>query len=538
MEKESKKKKKSKSKSTETAENGSDDPKPIASLDDGTKGKSRRRLLSSIAAFLESNGFHKTLPVFRSEAELESGGTEVPSINLEDLFGKFLESSGGLEKAAIECQDEKDMQKTDASSKDEVEHTDDVSEHGHRKKKKHRKETDVGTNTGDDEHGLDKGINGPKSLGDTNEIEKLKSAEDLHVEIKDKRKKKKSLPLSSEEDADKKHLENSCGISENGNINDKAKKKKKDKSHKTSLDVHDGNTESEDHKKKVKETVEEKIAELKSLTSMSDVPAESNAKHKGEKKKKKKGDATSDSLVIDGNKQTGEALKESESVKENTAKSENDDNVEHKPHKKRKRVASEDRALEDGTEDKTSKHDKLGSAENNMEHGTPQGADKSLPDSELTTISKKRKIQKVSQSSDEAAKASHQEENPSGQDVPKESGADQLVNGELEKNKKDAGTASKSTKKEKRSAEPKTVNAFQRVKIDDVKFADERLQDNSYWALDGAGSGYGAKAQEVLGQVRGRDFRHEKTKKKRGTYRGGQIDLQAHSIKFNYSDEE
>ena len=35
-----------------------------------------------------------------------------------------------------------------------------------------------------------------------------------------------------------------------------------------------------------------------------------------------------------------------------------------------------------------------------------------------------------------------------------------------------------------------------------------------------------------------RDFRHEKTKKKRGTYRGGQIDLQSHSIKFNYSDDE
>jgi hypothetical protein len=35
-----------------------------------------------------------------------------------------------------------------------------------------------------------------------------------------------------------------------------------------------------------------------------------------------------------------------------------------------------------------------------------------------------------------------------------------------------------------------------------------------------------------------RDFRHEKTKKKRGTYRGGQIDLQSHSFKFNYSDED
>jgi uncharacterized Tic20 family protein len=35
-----------------------------------------------------------------------------------------------------------------------------------------------------------------------------------------------------------------------------------------------------------------------------------------------------------------------------------------------------------------------------------------------------------------------------------------------------------------------------------------------------------------------RGFRHEKTKKKRGTYRGGQIDLQSHSFKFNYSDED
>ncbi|XP_075509140.1 uncharacterized protein LOC142545687 [Primulina tabacum] len=94
------------------------------------------------------------------------------------------------------------------------------------------------------------------------------------------------------------------------------------------------------------------------------------------------------------------------------------------------------------------------------------------------------------------------------------------------------------TKQHKNSTEPKTVNAFQRVKVDEVEFVDERLQDNSYWAKDGAESGYGAKAQEVLGQVKGRGFRHEKTKKKRGSYRGGQIDLQSHSIKFNYADDD
>lgn len=49
---------------------------------------------------------------------------------------------------------------------------------------------------------------------------------------------------------------------------------------------------------------------------------------------------------------------------------------------------------------------------------------------------------------------------------------------------------------------------------------------------------YGAKASEILVQVRGKDFRHEKTKKKRGTYKGGEITMGVHSIKFNLSDDE
>ncbi|QCD80326.1 nucleolar and coiled-body phosphoprotein 1 isoform X1 [Vigna unguiculata] len=93
-------------------------------------------------------------------------------------------------------------------------------------------------------------------------------------------------------------------------------------------------------------------------------------------------------------------------------------------------------------------------------------------------------------------------------------------------------------KQQKESVEKPVKTAFQRVQVDKIQFSDERLQDNSYWAKDGAENGYGAKAAEILDQVRGRDFRHEKTKKKRGSYRGGLIDLQSHSVKFNYSDEE
>ncbi len=62
--------------------------------------------------------------------------------------------------------------------------------------------------------------------------------------------------------------------------------------------------------------------------------------------------------------------------------------------------------------------------------------------------------------------------------------------------------------------------------------------DNSYEARFGEG-GYGAKANEKLRTVRGKDFRHEKTKRKRGTYRGGVIDTgSGTSFKFAASDDE
>ncbi|KAL9325920.1 hypothetical protein ACSQ67_006565 [Phaseolus vulgaris] len=125
-------------------------------------------------------------------------------------------------------------------------------------------------------------------------------------------------------------------------------------------------------------------------------------------------------------------------------------------------------------------------------------------------------------------------------------GGDQLqkaskepTNGNFENTGGKSSVQRSQKKQQKGSVEHKPVKAaFQRVQVDKIQFTDERLQDNSYWAKDGAENGYGAKAAEILDQVRGRDFRHEKTKKKRGSYRGGYIDVQSHSVKFNYSDEE
>ena len=66
---------------------------------------------------------------------------------------------------------------------------------------------------------------------------------------------------------------------------------------------------------------------------------------------------------------------------------------------------------------------------------------------------------------------------------------------------------------------------------------DDRLKDNSYEGTYGDG-GWGAKASQKLVQVRGKDFRHEKTKKKRGGYRGGTVDMGSNSIKYHYDSDE
>lgn len=49
----------------------------------------------------------------------------------------------------------------------------------------------------------------------------------------------------------------------------------------------------------------------------------------------------------------------------------------------------------------------------------------------------------------------------------------------------------------------------------------------------GACGSWGEKANLDLKHTRGKSFRHEKTKKKRGSYRGGVIDMSIHSIKFD-----
>ncbi|KAG1877652.1 SRP40, C-terminal domain-containing protein [Suillus subalutaceus] len=56
--------------------------------------------------------------------------------------------------------------------------------------------------------------------------------------------------------------------------------------------------------------------------------------------------------------------------------------------------------------------------------------------------------------------------------------------------------------------------------------------DNGYEAKGGITNDYGNRAHQDLIVTRGAGFRKEKNKKKRGSYRGGEITMQSHSIKF------
>ena len=74
--------------------------------------------------------------------------------------------------------------------------------------------------------------------------------------------------------------------------------------------------------------------------------------------------------------------------------------------------------------------------------------------------------------------------------------------------------------------------SFRRVKEEDIVIKKKELTDNAFEAKGGA-DGYGYMANQILKFTKGKSFRHEKTKKKRGTYKGGEINMGVTSIKFD-----
>ncbi|KAI1894544.1 hypothetical protein AGOR_G00116880 [Albula goreensis] len=130
------------------------------------------------------------------------------------------------------------------------------------------------------------------------------------------------------------------------------------------------------------------------------------------------------------------------------------------------------------------------------------------------------------------------------------------VNGTNGKRKRDNKTSSESSEEEEEEEEAKTKTPkgqkvsvvtphsfpktkqktanvpFRRIRDEEIE-VDPRLANNSFDAKLGANGDWGQKANEVLRFTKGKSFRHEKTKKKRGSYRGGAISTSVNSIKFD-----
>ncbi|XP_020592418.1 suppressor protein SRP40 isoform X4 [Phalaenopsis equestris] len=524
------------------------------------KGKGRESLLRSIAAFLESSGFVKTLSVFRSEAQIEVNNTGVSCFNLEDSCDKLIELSKIYPIASIDWSKEQDVQTKDKKRK--IKQVSDSF--GQENSKKNCLDTTLGTEENTDHEKPSKVEKKKKhkvmleeSIGEVARVnceviakEKIEESKDLtskpNVAASDiekgkgEKKKKEAKQLLEQSELGVNQKESTKKSNDEAAYASTEKKKK----HK----VIPGESMGEVARTNFEVVAKEKIEESKDLTSKPNVATGDFEKDKGEKKKKKEAkklqeqselcvnqkvitkksddeaayastkhqeSVNSDNLVIDLQENADRSRKDEKKGK--SKKLENTSDVETTTNKKRKRSSSNERALDVAEEEKET-----------CDH-------KALTCSEPSQLNQEFKEPAKILSSVVLDKL---EENANLQNPQKKLSENQLANGGIDEHQKEGSSVRKSMKKEKHFDEPKALNAFQRVKVDEVQFANERLQDNSYWALDDSGSGYGAKAQEVLGQVKGRDFRHEKTKKKRGSYRGGQIDLQSHSIKFNYSDNE
>ncbi|GAV59705.1 SRP40_C domain-containing protein [Cephalotus follicularis] len=438
------------------------------------KPDQRAILLLSIAHYLERNGFFKTLKKFQSEAHFQKGDSSASSLDLEEIYCKHLESH---DHAGLDFNKLKIQDiKMDGNFKKDG------------KKKKRRSDNSDNSQSGTANKLIDS-----KNAGET-----VTDNAGFEANVKSREKKKSKKISGSLGQTEKMSPEVLKEPADNNVIDDKKKKK-------TNLTFDSKDKQGADTTK----FEEVKCEDVDAI----DVPLEDGIVKSKDKKKKK-----NDTEKLSGKeseKLDGTDTKKDDLSEEDLA------NKENKGIKKRKRLAylENDAQPVDQKTVKKSKRRKTDCSEDPERSGQPTNMNASME-----TVG-------------HAGKESNGESNTAGQETSIKK-LNAVANGNLEKGGEKSVLQKTMNKQWNGSAESKTVKPFQRVKVEEVTFIDERLQDNSYWAKDGAESGYGAKAQEALGQVRGRDFRHEKTKKKRGSYRGGQIDLRSHSIKFSYSDEE
>ncbi|XP_038696386.1 lisH domain-containing protein C1711.05-like isoform X2 [Tripterygium wilfordii] len=453
---------------------------------DSLKKDQKALLLRSVAQYLECSGFSKTLKKLLFEAKIEKDEVGCSSLNLEEMFCKYLETCDHADKNIVGHKEQEVW--TDVASMAET--TD--------KKKKRRDKCDNRDTVGT--------VGPAENYNDSSHIEMITDtwASELDVKpIKKDKNDKNSDFIGQGKESDKVRKEMANGTAcESPDKKRKEKKKQKVKLNSESLN---GNVES--HEEKSKPVLSEKGGET-------DYVMENTSKAK-KKKKNKLSDL---------------------------------DDVEQ--HGTEKEQLNEESKQVAGAEDSPVFNEIAGTAKDDIkisEHNVTckenKGSKKrkrSVDEDSIPAEKPKRRMTDNSEVRDEAGQATKINGSMGTEAGGESDGQNGLgfISQENVDLKRNGDKSLQKTTKKQLNGSVEAKKPFQRVNVDEIVFRDERLQDNSYWAKDGAENGYGAKAQEILGQVKGRGFRHEKTKKKRGSYRGGQIDLHSHSIKFDASDDE
>ena len=137
---------------------------------------------------------------------------------------------------------------------------------------------------------------------------------------------------------------------------------------------------------------------------------------------------------------------------------------------------------------------------------------------------------------EEVEKKTSSSEKKSKKKKEKESSSTKSVETETSPTTEQSETQTDENSKSKKNSKNIDTKPFRRIKEEEIEIEKEELKDNTYYAKRGDSWGY--KANQDLEKVKGRDFRHEKTKKKRGSYKGGPIDMGVNSIKFESSDDD
>lgn len=492
----SKKKKKEKKMSVNSAEN------------DSNPGGEETELIEIVAKYLSKRGLSKTLSSFISETQCENSW-KLQTMDLEDIFNQYLNQESE-NSVRFKVKDRNMEQGSDPLSKRRVNQNSSMKfeeqeipgKNGSTKSEKVVNSTSgTLTESGASEQGIgrsDTSDDSSDAQDKSMQVQKKKTHKGTRKEIDPNTKriteeKESGVPTSVILKVEESLQESLEGTKE------KIKKKKKKKESSEGKDSEDNDVQKisadKGNRSSTKDNANPSKASRKSENILDvDEFLQSSLEVRKEKKRKKKNPVDEDSEDNDKQDSAKETKKEKKASKK-------------KLHSSGSHETNEDtskNSLKDSTED----------------------IDKSLVDTKNSRKSQAKEIDEL-----EPVKSV----NGSTDAFEYQNGG---TPGQKEVSEVDGEEINKSSKSKQKSDVPTAVKAFQRVKVQEVEFADPRLQNNSYWAKDGAEMGYGAKAQEVLGQVKGKDFRHEKTKKKRGSYKGGLIDLQAHSIKFNYSDEE